>query len=282
MSNFSMYTHLEEKVEAIQLTPKTQSIVCAAIAEACIANLLTKLHVDFNNQKACLEFVYRYKTDTVESNLNVGDYLVRLNAGQYIVRTEEQFLEEYIHTAIDPIVPTEKQKTPKKALVDFITAFFPDAGIENEADLDKAALEKVAEGLNAWYDTDKNIFDIKFTDCSITDPTGIADIVKAFPGASFMNDETTFTLNFNNGAYHEGDPNTDPNYFNLIALQLLEGELKRVPAEMQQRLVGITFLSEKNDSPSAVTPSVTDEQWNTFVLNVMGFTAIKRQSDIKR
>lgn len=282
MSQFSTFTHLEEKVEALQLSPASQSAIVKALGAEAAALLLTKLAVDYSTTKGCYEFVFRYKTDTVESNLTVGDYLVRLNTGSYVVRTEEQFLQDYIHTAVDPIIPVEDQKTPKKALVDFVKAFYPGAGIEDEDDLTPEALQQISNGLSAWYDPEKNVFDIKFTDCSIVDPTGLVDIMSAFPSASFMNDQTTFTLNFNNGAYHEGDPNTKPNQFNYISLQLLEGELKKLSKDMQKRLVGITFLSVKTGSPSAVAPSVTDAQWLSFCNGVMAFSGITTSTAIKR
>ena len=282
MAAFSNYSHIESTVEAVQLSADSQYEVVAALAKEAEAGLLSTLNIEYDSTSKCYQFVFRYKTDTVESTLVVGDYLVRLNEGNYIRCDEATFEERYLPTFQDADAMPAHPQSPKGALVAFIKAFYPDAGINSEADLTADKLQTIVDGLKAWYNEETDTFDLKFCDCSITDPSGLADLLAAFPKASFIKDTTVFTLNFNNGAWHEGDPNTEPNCFNYAGLQSLIGELKQVDPDYAKRLVGITFLSVGHNAPSAVAASVTDAQWDDFVTNAMAITGVKARADIKR
>ena len=279
---FPTYTYLEEKVEAIQLSPNTQLEVIKALVVDLEGSLLTKLSVEYSSTSKCYEFTFRYKTDSVESVLTVGNFLVRLNTGNYVVRSAEEFLKNYLNTSVDPIIPEDQKQSPKQSIVSFIKKFFPDAGINTEADLTPEAMKQVVEGMKGWYDAKNDVFDIKFCDCGIVDPTGIADMMKSFPQASYMKDTTTFTLNFNNGAWKEGDPNIYPNQFNYIGLQQLVGELKKIDTATRTRLTAVTFMSVKQNSPSAVAPSVTEAQWNAFCDEMIRVTGVKTSTNLKK
>lgn len=268
--SFSGYTHIEEYVEAVQLTPETQETVVKAFNEPASRLEFSKLNIVYNVQEACYEFVFRYKEDSVDSTLKVGDYLVRLNQGNYTAMTEADFKAQYIHTAVDPIIPAADIRTAKGAVVEFIQAYFPSAGIKSEEDLTEENLRAVSNGLLSWYDAPTNTFHVKFNDCGMVSFQGFADLLKAFPAANFMKDDTVFVLEFPNGNYDPTSIHKTPNMFNLIALEGLIGELKKLSPEILRRVVGIDFLSYKDGTPSAVAPSVTDEQFYDWSLKVCG------------
>lgn len=281
-NTFKKYTHVEESVEAIQLSTETQSDIVSALAAEAENRLLKTLEIEYNSAVGHYEFSYRYQTETVPSNLKSGDYLVRLNAGNYAVYGAEEFESEYLNTSIDTKIPESDKQSPKQALVTFIKTYYPEAGVESEADLTTAALSQVVEKVSSWYDAENNTFDVKFTDCSITDPSGLAELLKAFPGASYMNDDTTFTLNFNNGCFQENDVNNKPNQFNYIALQMLVAEIRSLGSKLAKRITGISFRSMREGSPSAIAASVTDAQWESFVSTVQSLTAINSFNNVSR
>ena len=281
-NTFKKYTHVEESVEAIQLSTETQSDIVSALAAEAENRLLKTLEIEYNSAVGHYEFAYRYQTETVPSNLKSGDYLVRLNAGNYAVYSAEEFESEYLNTSIDTKIPESDKQSPKQALVTFVKTYYPEAGVETEADLTSTALSQVVEKVSSWYDAENNTFDVKFTDCSITDPSGLAELLKAFPGASYMNDDTTFTLNFNNGCFQENDANNKPNQFNYIALQMLVAEIRSLGSKLAKRITGISFRSMREGSPSAIAASVTDAQWESFVTTVQSLTAINSFNNVSR
>lgn len=280
MASFNNYSHQESVVQAIQLSPDTCPAISQALGDELEKGLLNTFQAEYSSTDRCYTYVFRYKTDNVDSTLEIDDYLVQLNTGNYVVRDAETFEAEYMPTYKDEDVMPEVPKTPKKSLVDFISKFFPDAGITDESQLTSDKLLTVAEGLEDWYDAEQDVMDIKFTDCSITDPTGLSDLLKAFPQASFIKETTKFTLNFNNGAWHEGDPNNDNNCFNKAALDILIAEIKK--CDTAKRLIGITFMSVGHDAPSSIAPSVTDSEWLNFCSEAMGCTGIASVGDVKR
>jgi len=281
-STFKKYTHIEESVEAIQLTVDTQSKIVSALAAEAEIRLLKSLEIEYNSAVGHYEFSYRYQTETVPSNLKSGDYLVRLNAGNYAVYSAEEFESEYLNTSVDTQIPEADKKTPKQALVAFVNANYPDISVATEDDLTSVVLSQIAEQVNSWYDAEGNTMDIKFTDGSITDPSGLADIIKGFSNASYMNDDTTFTLNFNNGCFQEDDGNSKPNQFNYIALQMLVAEIRALGSKLANRITGISFRSMRDGSPSAIAASVTDAQWESFVNTVESLTAINSFNNVSR
>jgi len=274
------YTHIENTVGAIKHTRESSLDIITILAQEAINGLLALLSIEWNNATGSYNIKFRYKTKNFNDTIALNDFLCQLNEGQYVVFPEKEFLSQYINTSLDPVL-TLKQ-SPKQSMVEFIKKFYPASGINTEADLTISKLEQIAEALNMWYDSKVDLFDIKFTDCAITDPTGLSDILKAFPSASFMKDTTTFNLNFNNGAFNAGDPNVEPNLFNFIGLQLLIGELKKLPKDLVKRLVSISFLSLKPGVIPAIAPSVTNDQWLLFCNSVMSFTGITSQFMIRR
>lgn len=87
------FKHTESEVTATQLTKETAPEIINQLAQEATALLLNYFKVTTTTDG--FEIVFRYKTDAVDSTLTMGDYLVRLNAGQYVVRSEEQFTKEY-------------------------------------------------------------------------------------------------------------------------------------------------------------------------------------------
>lgn len=267
--SFAGYTHIEEYVEAVQLTPDTQDTVVKALNEPAGRLELAKLHVNYNVSEGCYEFVFRYKEDSVDTSLNVTDYLVRLNNGNYAAYSEEEFKKQYINTSIDPIIPAQDTRTMKEALLAVIKQTLPSLNVESADDLTPEILAAVSNGLIAWYDTPNNIFHAKFNDCGLVNFVGLADLMLAFPKANFFNDETKLILEFNNGLFHEGDILCQRNQLNLISLQGLISELKKLPEDVRKLLVGIDMMGMPG-SQSAVAPSVDDENFQNWGLMVCG------------
>lgn len=273
------FKNIEAEMTGWCLSADTQTEITEALSKAAQNNMLSKLIVTANEDTGCNDYTFRYKNASIDSTLSAGDYLVKLNTGEYVAYSKEDFEATYVHTDCDPTITITK--SPKQALVDFVKAYYPQAGINSEEDLTSAKLSVVAENLKSWL---KNgVFDIKFTDCAITDPTGLAELLATFTGASFITDEVKFTLNFSNGAYNsDTEPNTNPNLFNLIGLQQLYGELRQLKSSVLKRLIGITFQSVGHDAPSAVAPSVTEAQFYDWVDEIRGIAGITTNSAIKR
>lgn len=95
MSEFTSFTHVEDTVEAVRLMADTQAAVIEALAPEATSDLFARFHVDFDEAEGCIAVVFRYKTDSTESTLMKGDYLVKLSTGRFVARTEEDFLKEY-------------------------------------------------------------------------------------------------------------------------------------------------------------------------------------------
>ena len=278
---FDNFLHVEDRVQAACLSSDNHLAIADVLRKECINGQLNKLSMVYNENKGCMEFSYRYKSESTDNALSVGDYIVRKNTGAYEVREATDFLSEYIDITQDPTV--DAPQTPAQSVLSFLQATYPDAGIKSVEDLHNGTIAQLlVDGLASWYDSATDTFDIKFTDCSIVSPLGLNALLSAMPRASYMTDETKFILNFNNGAYHDGDANTHPNLFNYIALQELLGEIKDLPVAIRRRLTGISFMSQKKGVPSAIAPSVTTDQWIQFLTDIMKITGIASASDIRR
>ena len=269
------YKYVEETVSAVQSTPENQQTILKILGAAATNDLLYMFQYTYNAGTQTYDITFRYKTGTVNLVLNSGDYLVELNSGLCTVMTKEEFESQYVNTSIDPIIPPTEQQSPSQALVAFIKKWYPQAGINSEDDLTPENMAAIGEGLKTWYDSEKDVFDIKFTDCGIVDPTGLRTLLNKFPTMSFIKDTTSFTLNFNNGA---GDGY--PNQFNRIALETLIGELRKIDSAAIRKLVGITFIGLKERA--VIPPSVTDTIWEQFRTDAMAVTGITMRDAIKR
>lgn len=50
----------------------------------------------YNESKGCMEFSYRYKSESTDNALSVGDYFICKNTGAYYISESTNFLNEYI------------------------------------------------------------------------------------------------------------------------------------------------------------------------------------------
>ena len=285
MIKFTKYTHTEHKVDAVRYTKETRVQVLKALADEAELNKFSMFNAAPDSAVGG-DFVitFRYLTDSVNSVLTVGNYLVRMNRGNYKVISSEEFSKRYQHTAIDTVPDVDEIKSPKQALVNYASTYHADLGITKVSDLTQDKIIALAEALkDTWYASSNNNFDIKFTDAGIVDPTGLADIINAGVNASFVNDDTSITLNFTNGTWSSSKgPEHVPNSFNYEALQELLGELHYMTPKTQRRIIAVNFKSLKDEAPSAIANSVTTEQWSSFCAQLRAITNITNNSSIKK
>lgn len=280
LQTFANYSHLESTVEAICLSADTQYDVVTALGTEAEQGKLIKLNIEFNDSAKCYEFTYRYLEETTESRLVSGDYLVRMNDGKYVVQTASDFEQVYLPIFKDNDLLPDHEKTIPENLLEVANEMFPEAGLGS---LDDMTLEQRSQFVEAYrkdYDAEQDKFTLKFQDMSLTNFNDLGYALALFPSASYIKKTTKFVLNFNNGI---GDHvKGTHNLFNYGALQSLVGELRRMPYDFTIRIVGITFNSADGEAPSAVAPSVTDDQWLTLGGALMAVTGIKAITDIKR
>lgn len=280
MAAFNSYNHVESVVEATQLDANTQYEVAQALGNEAVSGLLSTLRIEYSSTDKCYNFKFRYMTDTTESTLAAGDWLVKLNEGNYIKCDNDTFIQQYLPTYQDEQVMPAHPQSPQQSFLAFVQAKFPDLNIQTDADLTTEKLAEVAEGLKSWYDDKNDRFIIHFDHSAMVDPTGLGDILAKFPAASYFTDATLFTLSFNNGSVADGGPINENNCFTYAALQSLIGELKKLKSSTVKRIYAITFLGN-NDAHSAVAPSVSDDQWSSFVDAACNLTGTSR-ANIKR
>ena len=184
-----------------------------------------------------------------------------------------------VQAAVIPVtgIPASEQKTPKQSVVDFIQAYYPDAGINSEADLTSENLQIVGEGLADWYDAGTDTFNVWFKNCGITNPTGLGDILTAFSQPSFIKETTKYVLHLENGEVGASDANKLPNLFDNAALTQLIAEINKVDATTRGKVSQVSLKTLKDGKFSPVAPSVTTEQWETFVAGVQAITSASCQ-----
>ena len=280
MTSFNNYTHQESVVQAVKLDQDTTSDISAALGGELTKGLLASFQATYNSTNKCYEYTFRYKTDSVDSNLTAGNYLVQLNTSNYVVRDAETFEEEYLPTYEDEALMPSNPQTPMQAMITFIKKYYPDIEITGDT-LDSVQLGQVLEGLKSWYNEEADQFTIHFNHTGMVDPTGLADFFKAFPQASYLKDTTTYVLDLSNGGVVESDANTENNLFNAAGLDQLYGELMKLDSAVVKKLVKLDLSSVDDTAPSAVAPSVTDSQWLEFCTNVMSISGITTIGDIK-
>ena len=262
------YHFTECSVKAIQLSRDTQyEIMDALSAEVSVKKIDHLLAtVQGSSDPKCLIFDFRYCDSTTINNLRITDYLIELTNGRYIVRTQNEFEKYYYSPDLDPVIPDDEKNTFEEATVAFINKTFPEITIEKVADLTSEQVTQIMEGLKPWYDANTDTFSLKYTDCGITDPTGMAEVLKVFSNAEYFTKNTKFVLDFNNGAYYaDGGADKHINLFNYTGLQNLQEEILNMDGDLVDRISSITFQTESEDKISAVAPSVTPSQWQAFV-----------------
>ena len=272
------FQHMEETVEAIQLTPETSSEIAKLLGKEIATGVLATCNIVFNKTTECYGFNWRYKTATVEEKLAQNDYLVQLNDGRLTAMAKDKFLELYSDETNDPVIDPALTKTIKGAIVKFIQDNYSDIPVTEEADLNNETIAALMEKLSSWYNAESNVFVLKFNDKGLTSFEGLADVLNMFiTKASYMNDSTKFILNFNNGV-EEGTPNL----FKTIALQMFPREIKAFELGRRKKLIGINFNAVSSDAFSAIAPSVSAETWKNFCIDAMNATGVLSSNAIKK
>lgn len=283
--SWKMYNFTECSVRAIQLSRETQYEIMEALAKEVSVKKINHLlaTVQGSSDPNCLIFDFRYCDSTKISNLRMTDYLIELTNGRYIVRTQQEFERYYYSPELDPVVPEDKRQTFSEAVVSFVNKYFPESGVSDFDDFTPEQLKQIMEGLKGWYDEDTDTFALKFTDCGIVDPTGMADVFSKFTKeASYFTPNTKFILDLNNGAYYaDGGEDKYINLFNYIALQNLREEILKLDANIVDRLSGMTFQTESEDKISAIAPSVTPSQWQEFVTWATSVTGCTKETILR-
>lgn len=287
--NFSQFTHIEESVNAIRYSSETQSLALEVLGEQVAALLMSKFLAEQDLISGMFNVTFRYKTDTVEQTLTDGNYLVQLNAGQFVVMTEEDFTKSYTNTSVDPIIPVSKQRIFEDVMFEYFNSMSLGVTVSKDDYVTKETAAKIAEVLvPLWYVSNENTFYIKCHDAGVVDPTGLGktmDYMKDFTPEG-LNENTTFIISFNNGDYADMEEEEEHaehqiNLFNYIGMEKIIGELRLIDETIRKRITGIQFLSLKAGVQSPIAPSVTEEQWESFISQVQELTSATR-SNIKR
>lgn len=254
-----IYTAIEDKVESVQLSTETQQEVTQLLSAEAEHELLSKLFITHNDEADCNEFVYRYRTDTVDSKLNVGDYLVKMNAGTLVAMSAAKFESEYLHTGCDV------KQTAVKSLAAVVVERLGIA--EFTVDAVKAAIP------DAWISDKKITVDLK--DACLNAVEGLDILLNGLFASEKFTAESTITLDFSNST-------TDQfNIFNLIQLDTMRGIFTRLNKDPRKQITALTFVGT-GDAPSAVADSVTEAQFYNWVDGVRSTTGVASNSAITR
>ena len=263
-----VFTAVEDKVTGWQLSSETQNEIIEALSKEAQSGLLAKLSMTYNKNADCNEFVFRYKSDSNESTLSVGDYLVELNTGNLVVKSAKDFEANYMHTDCDPV------QNHNQSIVDAVIGLFKDNGVATK---DAYTIQNVAVAVNGagWFDKDKNIITLKLNDQALKDFDDFEILYKGAVRAEGIDENTTVVLDLTNNA------TGNSNLFNLIALQQLLGIFTRMDKTQRARLVSIRFNANSDDY-SAVATSVDEATWMNWIDDIRDVTGIKRNSAVTR
>ena len=257
---FHKYTNIEADVEVIRLSPETSAEVTTILVNEAARELLASLSIVYNATLECNEFVYRYRSETRNQTLNVGDYLVKLNTGLLRAYTPKDFEGDYKHNA----ACEEGELTVTKSV---LAALQERYGVTD--------IKDIASKLTEVYDETNNTLVVNFTNLALVDPTGVGSVLKAIFDSGKIPATATYVLNFNNTS----DENR--NRFDLTGLQLIIGEINTCENAQRRSIVGLTFIGE-NMATSAVSSVVSEDDWVDYIEDVRRATGIKRNSAIKR
>lgn len=253
MSEFQVYQHMEESVKAIQLSKDTQDAISNTLTKELKGRLLVAFQALYNSRQQCYEFVFRYKTDTQNKFLNITDYLIELNTGAYIVKTEKEFLQYYAATEQDPVLPQQQQQT-------FMQAY--------------NSLSE--EGTALWYNAEQDVLSIHLEDQGIHKAEGFADLLQRLE----LRQEVTSTTKFH---VYLGNSSLDKfNLFSPIECELLVAELKRTPEITRNRLEALHFTKLTEEGLSAISTSVTTQKYDAVVNSLILFSGILTSSHVTR
>lgn len=272
------YKHIEADIDVYKLAADSQAEITDVLSKQAQYGLLSELHITYNSDVGCNEFSFRYKSQTTLSTLTVGNYLVELNDGTYIVKDASTFETEYID--VDCEATQAVIQSVDEAILGLVEKDMTDLGLTSTTELDATAYSKIVEKLSSWKKG--NVVTINLVSCGISEPVGLNKLLTAFAGASFVDENTTFTLNFNNNKASTTYPVVSINLFNLIGLQQFIAEFRKVEKEVAAKVTAMTFISEDEDGISAVGTSVSESQWLDWIDDVRAVTGINSNKAISR
>lgn len=274
------YTFLEDKVEALPLDEQCNSKIAALLGNELELGMLSSLKAVFNREKNVYEYVFRYKSETIDKKLLAGDFLVQMNDGCFVCQAASDFLAKYGYTGAD-LQPVDGGLTIAEALAALLNPeaepqsgdepLTGDESTETEAvvvsvDTVKTLLAENAEA----FDNETKKYTAKLNDANVVSFTGLDVFVAAAAAlAAEANEEAKLVLDFSNEA------DATPNLFDGIALQKLIAELKKLSAEERALLVGLNFSG-------AVQQSVSADLWDKFSKDIVALTGISSNSAIQK
>lgn len=91
----SSYTHVNNEVEALQLTKETKADITKALMEALSLGNICELTVTSDPLLDSTIITYKNVNSTNAFTLNTNDYLLKLNTGDYVVMTASEFESNY-------------------------------------------------------------------------------------------------------------------------------------------------------------------------------------------
>lgn len=94
--SFTSFKHVQAEVEAIQLSAATQNDILTALSAASSDGQFSTFSFAENSETGCADITFRYKTDSTNSVLSAGSYLVKLPTGQFTVRTADEFNASFV------------------------------------------------------------------------------------------------------------------------------------------------------------------------------------------
>lgn len=282
MSSAINYTNIESTVTAYQLSSATSNEIGSLLIGEAANSLLASFTANYNNSTGTHTYKFRYKDDSVVSTLNESDYLVLLNTGKYVAYTAKAFEDEYIDTNKD-VVPIQA-KTPLESFTAFIQKTYTDLAVTDTSDC-LTKMPQIVEKLRTWYTDSSDTLTLNFTNYAMVDPKGINKIINPFIKATYVKDTTKIVLSFGNIGPESRNirelDRTNINSFNLIALQELVGELKKLDKNLRSKITAASFIGT-NGAPSSVSSAVTEGQWLDIIDELRNVTGIGRNSGVTR
>lgn len=262
------YKHIEADVDVYQLSKDTQAEIADVLSKQAGYGLLAKLSIEFNKAVDCNEFVFRYKSSTKESNLTFGNYLVQMNDGTYVVKDAATFEQQYIHTDCDP-----EQGVVQTVAQAFVTLAI-DNNVEGISELTVENATTLANSLENIYNADNDLLIVPLVSRGLNDPTGLATVIEGFAKSSKMGEETTLMIDL-------GNDSREINLFNLIGLQQLIAEFRKLDKATANKISRLSFTGTSGNI-SSVSTSVTENQWLDWIDDVRGVTGINSNRAVVR
>lgn len=94
-ADFVQYTHIEESVEAVEFNAASAIDIIEALSKEASQLLLKVFQMEYDSVTGGYTVVFQYKNDSVPSAMTDGDYLVKLNSGNYCKMSKAEFEATY-------------------------------------------------------------------------------------------------------------------------------------------------------------------------------------------